>query len=425
MSRLAALLPMVVLICGCSAWTSSDRGPSGGGGTAPECARGEHQSGGHCCRRGLEWVPARESCVCLAPDGCPEPVAEVTAPMAGPDAGTADAGRADAVLEPPPPARPAEAPVPVSSEAVVTPGCAPGAARPASSGGGCCRDGQYWEVARLACRRLPRCEGGSVAAAGRCVTVTAPGDWIAIAPGTFVMGSPTDEEHRFDDERQFRATLTHWFLLRSTEVSQGDFEAAMGYNPSRFDSCGATCPAERVSWNEAAAYCNALSRAESLEACYSCTGSDRSAQCQPRGDSPYLCAGYRLPTEAEWEYTARAGTTAERYGSPLEAIAWYRENGLGRTHPAGRLTASSWQLHDMLGNVDEWCHDWYGAYPTREEADPFGPSRGRIRVLRGGSWIINEWRVRAAYRYRGEPTMRVGYVGLRPARSVLPPSETE
>lgn len=370
------------------------------------CAEGEHESAGHCCAEGADWVPARAECYCFAEGGC-ETVAEAADP---PPPDVPAAGPDDAEDEPPD----------AVEEARIAPACRPGGLRPAERGGGCCPEGQYFATARGACRALPRCGAGEVAADGRCVAVSAPDAWVAIAPGSFLMGSPPHEANRFDDERQVRVSLTRWYLLRRTEVTQGDFEAALGYNPSRFHECGPSCPVERVSWNEAAAYCDALSEAEGLEPCYRCRGRGAGVTCQPVRGAPQACSGYRLPTEAEWEHAARAGAEAPRYGEPLAAIAWYRGNSLERTWPVGRLLPNRWGLVDMLGNVDEWCHDWYGPYPTEDATDPAGPREGTVRVLRGGSWIINEWRVRAAYRYRGAQTMRVGYVGFRPARTVPP-----
>ena len=131
----------------------------------------------------------------------------------------------------------------------------------------------------------------------------------------------------------------------------------MGSNPSFFDECG-DCPVERVSWDDVQEF---IGRLNALE------GEVR----------------YRLPTEAEWEYAARAGTSGDRYGGDLDAIAWYRENSEGRTHPVGQKAPNAFGLHDMLGNVFEWVQDWYGAYPGGSVTDPRGPGPGLVPGVSG------------------------------------------
>jgi formylglycine-generating enzyme required for sulfatase activity len=253
-----------------------------------------------------------------------------------------------------------------------------------------------------------------------------PGDWLLPRPGTFTMGSPSGEVGRYDDEEQHEVTLTHYFLIQFTEVTQRQFQDVMGYNPSSFSECP-DCPVETVSWHEAAAYCNALSCRADLEPCYSCEGSRESVVCAPVG-SPYDCLGYRLPTEAEWEYAARAGDTRATYTgdldwshseceSPnpvLDEIAWFCGNSDDHTHEVGTLDPNGWGLHDMLGNVWEWCHDWYADYPRDSVTDPYGPGAGTDRVLRGGAWNFNAMDIRAAGRNRYSPDYHYNDVGFRP-----------
>ena len=124
---------------------------------------------------------------------------------------------------------------------------------------------------------------------------------------------------------------------------------------------------------------------------------------------------YRLPTEAEWEYAARAGTTGPRYGETDE-IAWYAGNSGGRTHPVGRKRPNAWGLHDMLGNVWEWTADWYGPYPSGAASDPRGPASGSFRVRRGGGWYSDAGRCRSADRNGFEPSYRDFNLGFRLAR---------
>ena len=216
-----------------------------------------------------------------------------------------------------------------------------------------------------------------------------------IPAGSFVMGSPQGEEGRFAAEVQHGVRISEGFWMGKYEVTQGEWEAVMGSNPSYFESCGARCPVESVSWNDVQGFIAELNARES-----------------GKGNR------YRLPTEAEWEYAARAGTTGARHGV-LGSIAWYEDNSGGRTHPVGQKRANAWGLHDMLGNVWEWTADWYGDYPSGLVTDPRGPSTGSDRVFRGGSWFA--WNVRSANRLYDSPGFR-GYddiagVGFRLVRT--------
>jgi formylglycine-generating enzyme required for sulfatase activity len=229
---------------------------------------------------------------------------------------------------------------------------------------------------------------------------------VRVRAGSFTMGSQNSEDGRDADEAQHQVTLTRDFWLGATEVTQAQWRAMLGSNPSRFDDCDA-CPVESVSWDDAVAYLNALSDREGLGRCYD------GANFRGVG-----CEGYRLPTEAEWEYAARAGTTGPRYGD-LDAIAWHFDNSGGETHPVGQKQPNAWGLHDMLGNVSEWLHDWYGSYPSGAVSDPQGPVGGANRVSRGGGWGSGAGSLRAAARGSGTPGVRdYGFLGFRLSRSV-------
>ena len=264
---------------------------------------------------------------------------------------------------------------------------------------------------------------------------TCPEGFVAIQAGTFIMGSQRVEWGRGSDEDLHRVTLSRGFCMQVTEVTQASWSRVMGTSPSSFAACGEDCPVERVNWYDALAYANALSRSVELEECYSlssCRGVPGSGTVTGEG-APYYgagdyvcdsvgfvgvdCTGYRLPTESEWEYAARAGTSGARYGA-IDDVAWYDGNSGGRMRRVGAKQANAWGLYDMLGNVWEWVWDGSGAYPISDERDPLGDESSDLRVFRGGSWGIQEQGVRAANRYGTRPTDRDGSLGFRLVRSL-------
>jgi formylglycine-generating enzyme required for sulfatase activity len=254
----------------------------------------------------------------------------------------------------------------------------------------------------------------------------APGEWVALEAGSFVMGAePSESCFTSDNQDRHQVTLTHRFEIGATEVTQADSLAMLGRNTASFQACGEACPLELVRWHDAAAYCNALSDYAELPRCYACSDeSDRT--CAPSGN-PYDCVGYRLPTEAEWEYAYRAGTSSALYNGDIEscgsfdagldAIGWFLYNGAGTTHPVATKAPNAWGLHDMAGNVWEWTHDGY-ASSLSDATDPVIESGDGLRVMRGGSYNCVPGELRAAHR-SGLPEGITGQnVGLRCARTL-------
>jgi len=247
------------------------------------------------------------------------------------------------------------------------------------------------------------------------------------------MGSPPGEPCREAGkvkETRHQVTLDHGLEVGTAEVTQGEFKARMAYNPSRFMDCGADCPVEQVSWHEAAAYCRQLSLTEGQPACYECQGVASEVRCAVPGELAgdiAACKGYRLPTEAEWEYVYRAGTETALYNGAVTAcaddagaaaIGWYLGNSDNRTHPVRGKQPNAWGLYDLPGNVWEWCHDWFvedlGAAPV---FNPSGPATGTSRALRGSSWVDEAGHLRAADRFGRAPELGTSNVGIRCVRT--------
>ena len=217
-----------------------------------------------------------------------------------------------------------------------------------------------------------------------------------IPAGRFSMGSPSSEEGRYSNELQHEVALSRGLFLAETECTQGQWEAVMGSNPSNLK--GRDRPVEQVSWEEAVEFCRKL------------TAKQRQEGVLPEGWE------WRLPTESEWEYAARAGTTGARHGE-LDAIAWHGGNSGSETHGVKGKQANAWGLYDMVGNVWEWCGDWYGDYPTGNVTDPTGPGLGSLRVNRGGVWNGGARNARSAFRNWCVPGNRNSFLGFRPALS--------
>jgi formylglycine-generating enzyme required for sulfatase activity len=226
-------------------------------------------------------------------------------------------------------------------------------------------------------------------------------DLIWLAPGTFTMGSPVSEvgpgNERSNERPTHRVTISKGFWLGKTPVTQGQYQAVMGDNPSNFANVGPDAPVETVSWNDAMEFCRKL------------TEQERGAGRLPEGYA------YMLPSEAQWEYACRAGTTGARYGN-LDDIAWYNANSGMTTHPVAQKQPNAWGLYDMLGNVEQWCSDWYSfPYPGENVTDPVGADSGSNRVIRGSDWLGPAVTCRAAIRFWYAPGYRYSCLGFRVA----------
>jgi formylglycine-generating enzyme required for sulfatase activity len=245
-----------------------------------------------------------------------------------------------------------------------------------------------------------------------------PDDCVIVPAGTFTMGSPETEADRDPDEVQHSVTLTRDFLMRKTEVTQAEYQALIGSNPSGNAGC-ADCPVENVSWFDALAYCNAKSIADGLTPAYEGSGTDWTWTLS--------ADGWRLPTEAEWEYACRAGTqTPFNTGDCLNADTEANYNGTapstgcatgisrGQTMSVGSLAANAWGLFDMHGNVWEWCWDGNADYPTEPVTDP--ASDGEKSIFRGGSWYHDSLYCRSANRAGANPDHFDVYFGFRLVR---------
>jgi sulfatase modifying factor 1 len=219
-------------------------------------------------------------------------------------------------------------------------------------------------------------------------------EMVWVNPGIFMMGSPAEEANRDDDESQHQVTLTKGFYLAKNEVTQAQWKQVMLINPSRLN--GSDLPMKDVSWND------------SIEFCKELTEMEKRAGRVPEGMS------YQLPTEAQWEYACRAGTTtAYSCGDSISSFYANSDKNIDRATPVSNYPDNSWGFHDMHGNVWEWCADWYGDYPSVSVTNPIGSISGSYRVSRGGAWNIDRSDLRSAKRGLYPPSTRGDYLGLR------------
>ncbi len=242
-------------------------------------------------------------------------------------------------------------------------------------------------------------------------TNSAPAGFVLVQGGTFTMG---DESHSVP---MHQVTLSSYYISK-TEVTQGQYKAVVGSNPSYFSNVNG--PVENVPWYDCISYCNKLSIKEGKPTCYSIDG-NTSPSDWTSGTvvCDFTAKGYRLPTEAEWEYAARGGNKSAGYiysgSNILDSVAWYSPSNSGETTLAvGSKKANELGIYDMSGNVYEWCWDWYGSYTSSAQTNPTGATSGSKRVLRGGSYMYSSSALYlSAYRYWATPPYWVRNIGFR------------
>lgn len=215
-------------------------------------------------------------------------------------------------------------------------------------------------------------------------------EMVFVDGGTFTMGCTSEQSDCGDNEKPAHQVTLSSFHIGKYEVTQAQWREVMGSNPSHFSDCD-ECPVEKVSWNDIQEFIGKLNE--------------------------HTGKKYRLPTEAEWEYTARGGNKSKGYkyagSDEIGKVAWHAGNSGTKTHPVGQKQANELGIYDMTGNVWEWCEEWIGDYSSSSQTNPKGPSNGTFRVLRGGGWYDNTRRCRVSIRYSNAPVARYSGNGFR------------
>jgi len=229
-----------------------------------------------------------------------------------------------------------------------------------------------------------------------------------ITPEMVLMKGGTYEMGGLDEDKAVKVTLTP-FYIGKYEVKNEEYQK---FNPDHKGTWpNFNYPVEQVSWNDAIEYCNWLSKREKLDPCYTGSGNDIVLDMNKNG--------YRLPTEAEWEYACRSGTDTKYYWGDemMGQYCWYDKNSENKVHPVGQKKGNRFDLCDMSGNVWEWCWDWYAPYENNFETDPIGPESGDTRVVRGGGWDLGANYCQSKYRNFLDPSYKYDDIGFRLARS--------
>jgi len=275
-------------------------------------------------------------------------------------------------------------------------------------------------------------DGGKTASCS--VTVVRLVEMVLIPAGTFTMG-----QTGIDEATPVHSVTLSGFYMGKYEVTQEQWQAVMVSNPSNFNGSDGKEPAngevqskrpvENVSWYDALVFCNKLSMMEGLSPAYSISNSTNPDDWGSVPTTSYSTwdtveivggsTGYRLPTEAQWEYACRAGTTTVyNTGNTIsDNTGWYSINSGSKTHQVGLKPANAWELYDMHGNVWEWCWDWNGSYSSEAQTNPLGASSGSFRVTRGGSYNYSDFYQRSAYRVYEIPNSKYNDLGFRLVRS--------